>query len=614
MKNIGRKFSLIVFAMMLPMFFGGCGSTNGGSTTVKTTPTITWATPAPITYGTALSSTQLDATASVAGSYVYNPAAGTVLTAGTQTLSVSFTPTDTTDYNNASSSVTLTVNKATPSITWTPATSVTNEQDLSTVLNATSAVAGTFAYTATISGGTAVAVTSSGVLSTVGNYTITAQFTPSDTTDYNVPAAITATLAVTQAPPVLVSVDKQYVYCEGVGTQCGVQFTLTTADTTATDTLTFRSPSSNNDSVSWSRRSATEAVVNVFYNQYAPGWYTFTICRAGGSSCSSAVATAFLAAQNTLAVSATGELYQMDQTETTVGGGITYYIRKFKANDGALTTDGNFPFATPYLISGISYDNTTNTVDIDGTFDDVNGNRTGGALGLNRSAGLPLGTATRNGYGATTQPSTNEFFGYPISGYPNATIINLGNQPSSLAVGTVGTETDAFVLCRDGAVALWKTSLSSSTTATSVPLTGITPINTVQATNPTAGGWQVVYAETGPAAGTIAVLSTPDAVIDFVNAATMKESSNPATLTNDGIPVQIASDDVHGNFIVAFAHPQTATITASSTTFVRVDPTTGAVTTLTSTSTMFASGFAVSPDGNWLYVCSLSACETQPNQ
>ena len=52
---------------------------------------ITWNAPAAITYGAALSSTQLNATADVPGAFVYSPAAGTVLKAGTQTLSVVFT-------------------------------------------------------------------------------------------------------------------------------------------------------------------------------------------------------------------------------------------------------------------------------------------------------------------------------------------------------------------------------------------------------------------------------------------------------------------------------------------------------------------------------------------
>jgi hypothetical protein len=76
----------------------------------QATPKITWAKPAAITYGTPLSSTQLDATASAPGSFVYSPPSGTVLSEGTQTLSVTFTPTDTTDYTTATDSVNFTVN------------------------------------------------------------------------------------------------------------------------------------------------------------------------------------------------------------------------------------------------------------------------------------------------------------------------------------------------------------------------------------------------------------------------------------------------------------------------------------------------------------------------
>jgi hypothetical protein len=92
--------------------FTGSTSNAVSQTVNKATPTITWATPAAITYGTALSATQLDATASVPGSFVYSPAAGTTPAVGSDTLSVTFTPTDATDYNSATASVTLTVNPA----------------------------------------------------------------------------------------------------------------------------------------------------------------------------------------------------------------------------------------------------------------------------------------------------------------------------------------------------------------------------------------------------------------------------------------------------------------------------------------------------------------------
>ena len=79
----------------------------------KGTPVLTWANPADITYGTALGGTQLDATANVAGTFTYTPAAGTVLSAGAgQTLSVTFTPTDTADYNPVTTTATINVSQA----------------------------------------------------------------------------------------------------------------------------------------------------------------------------------------------------------------------------------------------------------------------------------------------------------------------------------------------------------------------------------------------------------------------------------------------------------------------------------------------------------------------
>ena len=80
---------------------------NAGATltVTKASQAIAWATPAAITYGTALGSTQLDATVAgvsggaAAGSLTYSPASGTVLDAGSQTLSV--TAAATTDYNTA---------------------------------------------------------------------------------------------------------------------------------------------------------------------------------------------------------------------------------------------------------------------------------------------------------------------------------------------------------------------------------------------------------------------------------------------------------------------------------------------------------------------------------
>ena len=55
------------------------------------------------------------------GNFVYNPAAGTVLGAGAEPLSVTFTPSDTTNYATATATVTLQVNQAEATVTLNPA-------------------------------------------------------------------------------------------------------------------------------------------------------------------------------------------------------------------------------------------------------------------------------------------------------------------------------------------------------------------------------------------------------------------------------------------------------------------------------------------------------------
>ena len=89
------------------------GSTNAFATlTVQAAPIITWTNPAPVPYGTALGSVQLDAAASVPGVGIYNPPAGTVLSAGTNVLSFVFSPTNATGHSSATTSVSLVVLRA----------------------------------------------------------------------------------------------------------------------------------------------------------------------------------------------------------------------------------------------------------------------------------------------------------------------------------------------------------------------------------------------------------------------------------------------------------------------------------------------------------------------
>ncbi len=90
----------------------------------RTQPPLTWGIPAPITYGTAIGESQLNATTDeiIGGSFTYTPPLGTVLEpTQSATLDVIFTPDDTFNFKTVSTSVSLVVNKAPLTLTITDA-------------------------------------------------------------------------------------------------------------------------------------------------------------------------------------------------------------------------------------------------------------------------------------------------------------------------------------------------------------------------------------------------------------------------------------------------------------------------------------------------------------
>jgi hypothetical protein len=165
-------------------------ATVGVSITVnQTTPAITWQTSAPVTNGTTLGPTQLDATASVPGMFVYSPAAGTALATGSHILSVTFTPTDLTDYTTAMATVSIAVGVTTPTITWNTPASITYGSPLTaTQLNATASVPGTFVYSPP-----------TGTILGAGNRPLSVTLSPTDTTDYT-PAVGSTSITVNPVP------------------------------------------------------------------------------------------------------------------------------------------------------------------------------------------------------------------------------------------------------------------------------------------------------------------------------------------------------------------------------------------------------------------------------
>jgi len=172
---------------------GGGGGTGGGGNQ-KTTPTVTtWPTASAITYGQTLASSNLTGgAASVSGIFAWTSPT-TAPGAGSPSESVTFTPSDTADYNTVAGSVGLTVNKATPTVTTWPAPVFTYGVALSSVAlsGGSTSVPGTFAWTTPT------------IVPSAGTDSEGATFTPTDATDYNTVTGsviVTVTKAVPSIP------------------------------------------------------------------------------------------------------------------------------------------------------------------------------------------------------------------------------------------------------------------------------------------------------------------------------------------------------------------------------------------------------------------------------
>ena len=197
-------------------------SANVSLTVNKATPTVSLvpsANPAPALGAVTFTATVSSAAGTPSGSVSFNDGQ-TLLGSGTLVAGVAtYTSSSLTvathsitaayggdaNFSSLTSAATLEqINQIIPTINWSPPSAITYGATLSGILNASalnggSGVAGSFAYTATPSGGSASTVTSATVLA-AGSYTLAATFTPTDPTTYTSPSA-NVSLTVNKATP-----------------------------------------------------------------------------------------------------------------------------------------------------------------------------------------------------------------------------------------------------------------------------------------------------------------------------------------------------------------------------------------------------------------------------
>ena len=171
----------------------------------KATPTIS-STSTTATYAPSLTLAKISlpsTTGNTAGSWAWSSSSTAISSAGKYTYSAKYTPTDTTNYNSVTKSVTVTVNKATPTIKST-ATSATYAPSLTlakiSLPNTAGNTIGSWAWS-----------NSSTAISNAGTYTYSAKYTPTDTTNYN-SVTKSVTVTVNKATPTISSTSTTATY------------------------------------------------------------------------------------------------------------------------------------------------------------------------------------------------------------------------------------------------------------------------------------------------------------------------------------------------------------------------------------------------------------------
>jgi hypothetical protein len=341
--------------------YNSANSTVISQTVTQATPIITWSSPSAIAYGTALNNAQLNATASVLGSFTYLPAAGTVLGAGTQTLSATFMPTDTTDYTTATKSVSLMVGQATPIITWSAPAAITFGTALSaTQLNATASVTGTFAYTP-----------AAGTVLGVGTQTLSVTFTPNDTIDYNT-ATDTVSLTVNKdTTTATVSIANSATLGASVTLMAAV------SPASSTGTVTFKNGSTTLGTGTLSGGTASMTLAATTANGFAVGSNSISAVYAGdnndsGSTSSAATltvtegtTTTVTASPSSIALGSSSSTQNLTATVTTTSGTptgtVTFKVGSVTVGSAPLSSGGATVSVAPTTANGFTVGSDTVT-------------------------------------------------------------------------------------------------------------------------------------------------------------------------------------------------------------------------------------------------------------
>jgi len=588
-----------VFFLLGSWCIAGCGSSSGsgsggsggGGGTQKTTPTVSaWPTASAITYGQTLASSALTGgTASTTGTFAWETPA-LVPPTGAQGEWVTFTPADTTEYNTVTTQVGLTVNKATPTVSaWPIASTITSIQTLasSVLTGGTASTPGTFAWT------------TPSTAPPVGTDSESVTFTATDSTDYNTVAG-SVTVTVSLAPIVISGISPNWYFTP---TALSSPLTTITGSGFAGGELFYFSGYPNPSTVSQGNPATTITYVpNV---QMRPRFVNFYGTQADGTGKSNTVAFATF---GTVPIAAACNDYIFADSQG------TGTIRRFNRTGGT-STDFSAS-AAGGIAADCNSDGTTNFVVLnDGSggtlgWTDKTGN--GASGGVAGDGNTIVGTTANNHVACTIEPSMHEAWcAKLVAGASVQKFSPAIGTPEALAMTGACGGTTLFVLDAQGDgtnPVLYSFSVGTDGTLTggkSLPLPGFTPVSKfTQAELENFVNWQVSASQTSCTAAVMApVLNASAGTVSFalavVNGTTMTETTTSVVALPSG-SFQISEDDVHSATLIYVA--DVSGTSGVSRTWSRPNTASGALTQLSSTSTILNVGPILSLDGSTIGV------------
>lgn len=328
-------------------------------------------------------------------------------------------------------------------------------------------------------------------------------------------------------------------------------------------------------------------------SHYSPGWFDFTVSTPSdqpGGGTSNVMTTAFLGNLNTAVLFPTFAGFPAEYSQLDQATGRLYGI-----NGGGWSV----PAGSDLILSMAVDDVTSHTrvprvyTQSGGVFVDAYSNASPPAVStLVSTNSSPLAVASKGGYVCFSIDQSGLIGKIDLTQSTfSSNSMAIGNTPWNVAMTMLPGNQLSCVVFNAEDLALSIVKFPEQQITRFLSLTGLTPLSKCGTGE---GGWQLAVFDSGPAAGIAAVLSQKDKTLIFVDLTVGQELRRVTLMGN---PFRIAVDNVNGRLVVA-----NADLNARLTRFDSIDPTTGAVSRLNSTSGYLAVGFAVSSDGTQLFV------------